>query len=76
MLLHYLWWNVSITVLLEDRASVKVHTDVIICAMGVKRGHGYPRTDGYSDFENIEQLCKSSLKRLISTNCTSLDRAR
>jgi len=33
-------------------------------------------TDGTEHLENTEQLCKSSLKHLISTSCRSLDRAQ
>jgi len=36
MLLHYQWWNVGITVLLEDRASVKVHRCYYLCNGGQK----------------------------------------
>jgi len=32
--------------------------------------------NGMEHLENTEQLCKSSLKCLISTNCISLDNAR
>ena len=31
---------------------------------------------GMEHLESIEQLCKSSLQCLISTNCISLDRTR